>query len=133
MAGSFVIDPTTNFLGKALNVSAERHGLITSNVANIDTIGYQPKDIDFKETLAQALESESPGELSRTHPKHYDQGLSLEISGHTRGGVETSAAAVGIDQEMSRLAENNIKYRTSLEMLLRKISMLKHSIAEGGR
>lgn len=132
MAGSFVIDPTTNFLGKALNVSAERHGLITSNVANIDTVGYQPKDIDFNETLAQALESESPGELSRTHPQHFDQGLSLEISGHTRGGSETSAAA-GIDQEMTRLAENNIKYRTSLEMLLRKMSMLKHTIAEGGR
>ncbi len=133
MAGSFVIDNTTNFLGKALNVSAKRHGLITSNVANIDTIGYQPKDIDFKKTLAQAIESESPGKLAQTHAKHFNHGVPFETSGNIGSDSDLTPASSGIDQEMTRLAENNIKYRTSLEMLLRKMSVLKHAIAEGGR
>jgi flagellar basal body rod protein FlgB len=34
---------------------------------------------------------------------------------------------------MSRLAENNLRYQTDIEVLLRKFSMLKQGIIEGGR
>jgi flagellar basal-body rod protein FlgB len=133
MAGSLVIDNTTRFLGTALNVTSKRQGLITSNVANIDTVGYKPKDIDFKKTLVQALESFSPGKLNQTHPKHFRHGDSVEISETARAGKDTSSETVDIDMEMARLAENNIQYRTSVELLLRKMSMLRNTITDGGR
>jgi flagellar basal-body rod protein FlgB len=133
MAGSLVIDKTTRFLGEALNVSTKRQGLITSNVANIDTVGYKPKDIDFKKTLLQALESQTPGKLTHTHPKHFRRGDSIEISETARAGNESFSETAEIDQEMARLAENNIQYRTSVEMLLRKMNMLRNTITDGGR
>ena len=133
MAGSFVIDSTTRFLGKALDVSSKRQSMITSNVANIDTVGYAPRDIDFKKTLVQALESRAPGKLAHTHPKHFSRGDSVEISNTARSGNEMSSETVDIDNEMARLAENNIQYRTSVEMLLRKMNMLRNAITDGGR
>jgi flagellar basal-body rod protein FlgB len=34
---------------------------------------------------------------------------------------------------MSNLAENNIKYRSAIELMTRKMRILKYSIDEGGR
>lgn len=48
MSGSRIFDSTYGLLGNALDVSSRRHNLITSNIANIDTIGYKPVDLDFK-------------------------------------------------------------------------------------
>jgi flagellar basal-body rod protein FlgB len=132
MAGSLVIDTTTRFLGRALNVSSQRQGLISANVANIDTVGYKAKDIDFKKTLVQALDGQTTGKLAHTHPKHFRRSDSIGISETARAG-ELSSETVDIDQEMARLAENNIQYRTSVEMLLRKMSMLRNTITDGGR
>lgn len=133
MAGSLVIDSTTRFLGTALNVSSKRQGLIASNVANLDTVGYKPKDIDFKKTLVQALENQMPGKMAHTHPKHFRQGDFVEISKTALAGNETSSETIDIDKEMARLAENNIQYRTGVEMLLRKMNMLRNVITDGGR
>jgi flagellar basal-body rod protein FlgB len=133
MAGSLIIDNTTRFLEKALNVSSKRQGLISSNIANMDTVGYQPKDIDFKQTLLQAMESRAPGKLAYTHPKHFQRVDSIEISEIARAAGEPSSETLDIDQEMARLSENNIQYRTSVELLLRKMNMLRNTIIDGGR
>jgi len=116
-----------------MDISAERHRLITHNIANIDTIGYQAKDLNFKKALQEALEERS-GDLIQTHPKHIAPApvLGALRSNKTADSLDT-VDPVDIDQEMTHLVENNIKYRTSVEMLLRKMSMLKHSIVEAGR
>ena len=41
--------------------------------------------------------------------------------------------AVDIDKEMTKLAENNLMYKTGVEALLRKLAALKHAIIEGGK
>ncbi len=40
---------------------------------------------------------------------------------------------VEIDKEMTKLMENNLMHRISIESLLRKINLLKEVIREGGR
>ena len=40
---------------------------------------------------------------------------------------------VNIDKEMTKLIENNLMYRTTVETFLRKIAILKEVIREGGR
>ena len=132
MADLFDTNSAWNVLEKSMDISAERHRLITHNIANIDTIGYQAKDLNFKKALQEALEERS-GDLVQTHPKHIAPApVSALRSNKTADSLDT-VESVDIDQEMTHLVENNIKYRTSIEMLLRKMNMLKHSIAEGGR
>jgi flagellar basal-body rod protein FlgB len=118
-----------DFLGKALKISAKRQGILTADVANLDTVGFKPKDIDFKTALDNAMDSGQSGNLTRTDPRHYAGGLPAGAS--EAAHVEVSSQTMNIDQEMTRLAENNIQYRTSLEMLLRKMSMVKTAITEG--
>lgn len=132
MVDSILFDKAVHVMHKALNISSERNRVITSNIANVDTIGFKPTDLDFKQTLLQVLETPSENTLATTHAKHYQTG---EGTAPSRDMVyrERSVAAVDIDTEMTNLAENNLQYRTNSEMLMRKLNLIKFSITEGGR
>ena len=133
MDRSHLFDNTYQMLGKSIDVTTRRHSLIAGNIANLDTVGYTPKDIDFRKTLE--IEMERGGEkLTRTNEKHFATG---SRSSTLRTSVDEdgfdSDDPVNIDTEMTKLVENNIKYMTSVEMLKRKMRILKHAISEGGR
>ncbi|MCF8067798.1 MAG: flagellar basal body rod protein FlgB [Desulfobacterales bacterium] len=119
-------------LKESLNISAKRHSLITTNVANVDTVGYKPRDIDFRKALNVAMDNE-PGSLAHTHDRHYKVGNTFAMEGSIRKDAAGKDTKVDIDQEMTNLVENNIRFQTSSEMMLRKIALVKHAITEGGR
>jgi flagellar basal-body rod protein FlgB len=131
MADSILFDRAVDVMHKALNISSERNRLITGNIANVDTIGYKPADLDFKETLSQAISSPPENPMDTTHARHFETGLG-DLS-NQNAYRQSDTAAVDIDQEMTNLAENNIQYRTSSDMLMRKLSLIKYSVTEGGR
>ena len=60
MSDIFKSDQTLKILEKSLDISAKRYRLITNNLANMDTIGFKPKDLDFKKALDAAM-AEKPG------------------------------------------------------------------------
>ncbi len=39
---------TINMLSDIVGARSQRHQVLASNVANIDTRGYEPKDVDFE-------------------------------------------------------------------------------------
>ncbi len=51
MADSRIYGRTHQMISKSLDISAKRHNLISSNIANMDTIGYTPSDLDFRVPL----------------------------------------------------------------------------------
>jgi flagellar basal-body rod protein FlgB len=122
-------------LEQAIGITQQRHGLISSNISNLDTPEYKPKDIDFRAALARSLEAENGINLMKTDKEH----VGLEaVSGKDFEQFEEEDKWNGfnwvdMDKEMTRLAENNLRYRAATETLLRKIAMLKEVIKEGGR
>jgi len=136
MADSRIYGRTSKMLANALDVSAKRHNLISGNIANMDTIGFKPKDLDFQIALTRAMGDKEPDYLDKTHEKHLSP---IEPDPHPMNGKDAEDVdihhldSVNIDTEMMHLMENNIKYRTTTELLLRKVTILKYSIDEGGR
>ena len=122
-------------LERAIDIAHQRNSYITSNISNVDTPNYKPKEIDFEQALSQALQPQRGFALVRTNSRHIDQGI------HEPGGVEPFEDEgewngfnwVDLDKEMTRLIENNLRYRAATETLLRKIAVLKEVIKEGGR
>ncbi|MBA4368472.1 MAG: flagellar basal body rod protein FlgB [Desulfobacterium sp.] len=130
----YPFDRTYELLGKSLDISARRHSLITGNIANMDTVGYQPKDLDFNETLQTAMKK-GGGKLRGTHPghmKHRSEKIIYEGETRINSADPHNLDSVNIDTEMTNLISNNGMYKTSVEMLLRKIAILRQSITEGG-
>lgn len=136
MADSRIFGHTSKMIAKALDVSARRHNLIVGNIANMDTIGYKPSDLDFNQALKRAMGEKEPDFLEKTHQKHMSPYEDNEffMNGENSEDVDIHHLdSVNIDTEMMNLTENNIKYRTATEMLLRKMKILHYSIDEGGK
>jgi flagellar basal-body rod protein FlgB len=122
-------------LEKAISIAQQRNAVITSNISNLDTPGYKSKDINFKSELAKALETDHQKGLVRTNPRHISMQMNGEqmIEPYEEQGEWNGYNWANIDSEMTKLTENNLVYRTAVEALLRKMSLLKEVIREGGR
>src|SRR5260370_18629465 len=55
-----LLDPTQSALEAAMSGSMLRQTLLTNNIANASTPGYQPQDVNFQSTLASALQTGQP-------------------------------------------------------------------------
>jgi flagellar basal-body rod protein FlgB len=133
MTDSYLFDNTMRLLEKSVGVTTRRHSLISGNIANVDTVDYRPKDLDFRKTL-EAEMARQPEKLARTDPRHYAFGVPSDLTQNTVASEDIfDPDPVNIDTEMSNLVENNVKYRTSVDLLKRKMNILKHAISEGGR
>ncbi len=124
-----------NLLENAIGVAYQRHNVISSNISNMETPGYKPKDIDFRAAMARAIGSDSQISLSKTNEGHID--LYADSDTHAEAFEEESdwngVNYVSIDKMVSKMTENNLIYKTAAETMLRKISLIKEVIREGGR
>ena len=63
----FQFDKTMNLLSSMMDFRSQRHQLITSNIANIDTPGYTSKDLQFKGIIGEAMQKK----LATTDKRHF--------------------------------------------------------------
>jgi len=119
---------TIEMLSGALEFRSERHKVIASNIANIDTPNYKPKDIVFKEELKAIIDNEERLKMSRTQKSHLSEGL---LSGNKADfEVVETGEKVELDKEMAKLAENNLMYNLTVEFLSRKFRGLNTVLRE---
>ena len=128
MAGK-LFDNTIGLLGNVANYRIDRHSLLTSNLANMETPGYKTKDISFEQRLQASLPDKNQLRMVKTDPRHlpvYDSSGKITPEVTTGGDVD-------IDKQMSKLAENNLMYNAMMQLLGRKYRAIRETIAEGGR
>lgn len=128
-----IFDGTLELLRRGIVLSWARHGLLASNIANVETPGFRPKDLDFRGELERALVGGGI-ELVRTDPKHLIPPGPGGIRILERGGVPNpDGNAVVLEEEAVQLAENYLHYMAMLRILQRKLDLLKYTLGEGGR
>ena len=106
-------------LHAALDYHLERHNVLSSNIAHVDTPGYKPKDLarveegSFDQVLGVTMERTSASHLSSSG------GAGMSGSGVDEvGRVFTDATAgggadgnyVSLEREAGKLATNQIRY-----------------------
>ncbi len=129
---------TVDFLSRALDLRSEEHGVISGNLANLDTPGYIPRTLTFEQELQQAL---GQGGLppQRTHPRHLPAAagdvsqLEPEIHYRQDFALGNGSYQLDLDNEMARLAQNNLKYEATVQLVAKKLAMLRQAITEGGK
>jgi flagellar basal-body rod protein FlgB len=100
-----LVDSTQQLLEAAMRGSWQRETALTNNVANADTPGYLPQEVNFESTLRSAISGgESPSGLQ----------FQTEVKPQQAGPNGTS---VSIDQESARLAENGLDYQALTQVL----------------
>ncbi len=127
-------EKTVKALAASLDYRQIRQELAAANVANADTPGYKAKKIDFEEALARALDVDGAEQMQATDPKHYDVGsggfanLQPEVYEATDGVVSEDGNTVDRDKEMAEMAENKILYDASVQLLNKKLALMKYAI-----
>ncbi|AYF39750.1 flagellar basal body rod protein FlgB [Ethanoligenens harbinense] len=109
---------------KAIDALWQRSNVISDNVANADTPGYQQKSVSFEDQLSQAISdgSLSAGELDSVSPQ-------VQVE----SGTISSSDSNGVDMEtqMVELMRNQLQYSYLTRGVSDQLSMLK-TAASGG-
>ena len=111
-----IVDSTQQLLEAAMRGSWQRQTALTNNVANADTPGYQPQEVDFESALQGAISSgEAPGQVQfQTLTKPQEAG--------------PNGAGVSVDQESAKLAENGLDYQALTEVIGARNSIVRAAI-----
>jgi flagellar basal-body rod protein FlgB len=116
-----VSTPMMNLLERALDVTSERHKLVVSNMANVDTPGYHAKDLDFRSELLRA----SGGG---------DETVTMPVVRSVPGLLERpDGNNVSLDREGLLLAETQMQFGMGIQLLQHEFHNLLSVINEGGK
>jgi len=119
---------TIEMLSAVLDFRSERHKVIASNIANIDTPNYRPKDIVFKEELEAIVSNKDRITMTGSRGRRISE--QLGPSGRADFEVIDSGERVSLDSEMAKLTENNLMHNLAVELLARKFRSLNTVLRE---
>jgi flagellar basal-body rod protein FlgB len=151
-----IFDPTLATLERALDARLLRHNVLAGNLANADTPGFVPREVDFAAAMRQGTEA-----LDRT-PLVPRAPLDLASAGHLVAGggdLPLSAAgaadppapgapgspvvaaqgagagldgnAVDVDRALAAVAENAIQYNAAARAAGKKLAILRYVASDG--
>lgn len=125
--GGMIATGTTESLERFLDADVGRMKLVVANLANVDTPGYQTRDLDFQAELARAG-SEADGMYSEvSYVPH------APVARRVRGLIERpDGNNVSVERESLALAETQMKYNLAVQLLKDQFHTLSQSINSGG-
>ncbi|MGE3540092.1 MAG: flagellar basal body rod protein FlgB [Candidatus Tectimicrobiota bacterium] len=136
---------THDVLHKTLDLRHQRHAVLASNIANVETPGFLAKDVSFEEALRQAADPAppQPSFLWQTHPRHLPlpgppgppavRDVQGSLVAAPSDDIGRDLNTVSIDHEMGKLAKNSSHYNASADLLSRLYEQMKRTISEGGQ
>nr|WP_320113771.1 flagellar basal body rod protein FlgB [uncultured Desulfuromonas sp.] len=133
MMTSGMMDQTALLMKKSMDLRLRNQQIIAANVANAQTPGYQAKTFTFEDALRQAATGEGT-DMAVTHPQHIStHGGSINNVTGTVGEIRDTSGmgdrnTVQVDQEMINLAENQIMYEATTQLLNKKLNIVKYVV-----
>ena len=139
-----IFDNTLARLERSLDVRLARHNVLSANVANVDTPGYNAKDVDFQAAMAAtntgtAGSAESMTLAAPEGGTHIGAG-SVGTTGRAPDMPLVDAAGsapsmdgnqVDLDRTMVSLAENGMQYGASARAAGKKLAILRYVSSDG--
>lgn len=138
-----IFDTTLTRLEQSLDVRLVEHNVLAGNVANADTPGFRPKELDFTQAMAAAQQVSVTDGMAATDARHMDAaGGAIDGSRatnaatmmiHQGGGSSPSIDGneVDIDRMMAGLAENGLQYGASAKAAGKKLAILRYVVSDG--
>ena len=128
-------DKAPSMMKKSLNFMSTRQTMISSNISNVDTPGFKASDIDFQAQLRSSMGSKASLNLRSTNEKHFGPS-NFDIMDLEAEPFEEDAAAksngnnVDIDNEMAKMAENQILYNATIQLMMKRGATVRSAVTE---
>jgi flagellar basal-body rod protein FlgB len=111
-----LLDTTQIALEDAMRGSMLRQTLLTNNLANVDTPGYQRQDVDFQSTLRAAMQDGQPLDQVNFTPVTQQQATRADGNG------------VNAEQESAYVAENGLLYQELTQIAATREQILQSAM-----
>ncbi len=120
-------------LERALDARQARQTALASNLANADTPGFMPVDVDFEAAMRSAM---GAGGMQRTDDRHLstsggDAGLAATESEALAGAATPDGNRVEVDRVLGELAANGMQYTAAARAAGKQLAMLRYVVTEG--
>ena len=112
-----IYDTTQLSLEKAIEGAAARQQAIAQNLANVDTPGYQRVDVDFHQTLANAMASGSSL-----------QDVTFSPQRDATATVRADGSTVDPDVESAAQARNGLEYEALVQISKARIDIIQSAL-----
>jgi flagellar basal-body rod protein FlgB len=120
-------------LHAALDYHLERHNVLASNVAHVDTPGYVPKDLEridnvpFADALRVAMDRTDPGHLPGHAPPVATAG---RVFDDPEAGAGNDKNFVSLDREAAKLAANQVRYDVASTLASAELAQLAYAAGD---
>lgn len=128
MSDSLFADNAIRAAKLALNGLSLRQQIISRNLANVDTPGYQAETVDFEDTLKRALDKGPSLAMKLTDEAHQvssEQSLGFTSTLRAGGTGRADQNNVDPDVEMIDMSETGIQYQAVSQVISQKLLLLK--------
>lgn len=133
---------TQQLVELSMRARGARHELLSANVANAETPGYRPRDLDFASLLRNAavMDDDAAGTREQKMTRLLAEPLDLQgavydasRSDERNGEERLDGNNVKLDRQIALLNENALAYEASLTLFSRTLANLRYVISEGRR
>lgn len=127
---------SVKLLQNLLDYCAVKNKVISKNIANVGTEGYQREDVEFRNLLDEKVNSglrtsNAKHFFALNNPSESQSGFNIVLD--KEGEMSTGINNVNIDQEMSELAENTLRFRFASKKVGDYYRGIQNVIKGGGR
>jgi flagellar basal-body rod protein FlgB len=119
-----LFDTTQLAVQRAMSGASLRNEAISNNIANANTPGFVPSDVDFHGALATALGED--GDLSEVRDSV--QSASFEATADGTVQMRADGSGFDIDAQAAQLAANGLEYEALVAVAKGRIDILKSAI-----
>jgi flagellar basal-body rod protein FlgB len=124
--------PILSMLRTRMQWHQQRQQVLAENVANSDTPGFRPRDVrqpDFR-----GLVGNSNGvTLVRSDPAHFGLGGGsggFDLDQNREGDIRPTGNAVSIEEEMMKVAQNQMDHQAATALYSRSLNLLKTALGK---
>ena len=126
------LNKSTDAMAGGLTFHRRRHAVLAGNVANTDTPGYRPLELE-----RGAVVSNLDLELARTSDLHQDSlGTTDPGTGETFYDDEGAEAGldgntVSVDRELAKVDANRVRYTATSRIISKRMAALRYAATDG--
>jgi flagellar basal-body rod protein FlgB len=125
---SVSLDQELGLHGYALELRTQRSQILAGNLANIETPGYQARDIDYKTIMSSVSQSLDASSQNSSETNSLPQISSDDLLYRIPFQMSQDGNTAELGPEQTRFTQNAMDFQTSLKFLNMKISGLKEAI-----
>lgn len=132
---------TLPMLEQVVNFTQTRHGVLAGNIANLDTPGYQARDIsptEFQERLKEAAEKQHAAESTPVYSTYDGQHAATparanefsKVAKDLKSMLRHDGNNTGIEEQVTEIAKNQQQHNMAITLMNQQFRLLRLAVTE---